>query len=416
MSSSPAPAQVSYAFAAPYAHPPTSSIRALMPYALRAGTVSMAGGYPARELFDLEGLRAADAAVCARLGDVLQYSDIEGQASLRYALATLSAERGIVCDPDRELAVTGGSQQALSLIARVMLAAGDTAIVESAAYTNTFNALRYTGATIKTVPSGPHGMDLDALAALVPLVKPKMVCVVASFSNPCGATMTAQQRRRLIDLAIEHQFLLVEDDPYGELRFEGDHVPPIAALADERGRPWMAYVSSLSKTVAPGLRLGWMIVPAEIRRRCMAAKAADDMASPAWIQEIAATYLAQGHYARHVPRIVAAYGLRCAALVSSLTSELGSDLAFERPQGGMFLWGRLTGDIDAKRLLPYAIEHEVVYVPGHIFYADAVDADAHAMRLSFATMNEEKIRLGAARLKNALAACAAGAPCSIVLP
>lgn len=420
MSSTPAPAPVSYAFAQAYANPPASSIRALMPYAMRPGTVSMAGGYPARELFDVTGLREADQAVTARLGEVLQYSDIEGQASLRRALAALSATRGIHCDPDRELAVTGGSQQALSLIARVMLQAGDTAIVESAAYTNTFNALRYTGATVRTVPSGVNGMDIDALETLVSEVKPKMVCVVASFSNPCGATLTLAQRRRLIDLAVAHQFLLVEDDPYGELRFEGEHIAPIAALADAQGRAWTAYVSSLSKTVAPGLRLGWMVVPAEIRRRCMAAKSADDMASPAWIQEIAAAYLNQGHYARHVPAIVAAYGKRCAALADALTQDLADEMAFERPQGGMFLWGRLTGEIDARQLLPYAIEHEIVYVPGHIFYSSPADADAYAMRLSFATMDEEKIRLGVSRLKLALAACREGVrrgvPSRIVLP
>ncbi len=407
---------VSYRFAQTYASPPKSSIRALMPYALREGTVSMAGGYPARELFDVEGLRRADEAVCERLRDVLQYSDIAGQPSLLRELAALSAARGIECDPNRELAVTGGSQQAISLIARVMLQAGDTAIVESAAYTNTFNALRYAGATIHTVPSGSGGMDLDALEAMLPEVKPKLVCVVASFSNPCAATLSLAQRRRLIELAVKHEFLLVEDDPYGELRFEGEAVPPIAALADASERPWMAYISSLSKTVAPGLRVGWIIAPEAIRLRCIAAKSADDMAAPAWIQEIVARYLASGAYAAHVPRIVAAYGQRCDALVTSLTRELGPALAFDRPEGGMFLWGRLTGGIDAGQLLPYAIEHEVVYVPGHIFYASPEEADRQALRLSFVTMNEERIREGVARLKRALIACEAGAPCAITLP
>lgn len=412
MSSAPA-----YLYADAYRHPPASSIRALMPYATRAGTVSMAGGYPAQELFDLDGLRDASAKVATRLGDYLQYSNIEGQANLRRELAALSAARGVHCNPDTELAVTGGSQQALSLLARVMLQAGDTAIVENAAYTNSIHALRYTGASVKTVPAGPTGsMDIDALEAMLAHVKPKMVCVVASFSNPTGATLDTAQRRRLIALAVQHQFLLVEDDPYGELRFEGEHVPPIAALADEQSRPWMAYLSSLSKTVAPALRLGWLVAPAEIRRRCMAAKAADDMAASAWIQEIAAQYIADGHYQRHVPRIVKAYGARCHALADALTTEFGDEITFIKPEGGMFLWARLTGDIDALRLLPYAIEHEIVYVPGSVFYASPEGADIHAMRLSFATMDETRIRSGITRLKHALKACAAQAPCSIVLP
>lgn len=415
--SSPSPhLPVSYRFAERYATPPKSSIRALMPYATRPGTVSMAGGYPARELFDVEGLRRADAAVCERLRDVLQYSDVAGQPSLLRELAAMSAARGIDCEPSRELAVTGGSQQAISLLARVMLQAGDTAIIESAAYSNTCNALRYAGATVHTVASGTGGMDLDALEAMLPAVKPRLVCVVASFSNPCAATLSRAQRRRLIELAVKHQFLLVEDDPYGELRFEGEAVPPLAALAKAHERPWMAYISSLSKTVAPGLRVGWLIAPEAVRARCVAAKMADDMAVPAWIQEIVAHYLANGSYASHVPRIVQAYGLRCQALADALTRELGSDLAFERPQGGMFLWARLTGDVDASQLLPYAIEHEVVYVPGHIFYASQDEADRQALRMSFVSTAEEHLRDGVTRLKRALLACRAGAPCAITLP
>jgi len=416
MSSVDAPAAVPYVFADTFRQPSAPSIRALMPYATRPGTVSMAGGYPAPELFDVDGLRNANVKVNASLRDYLQYSDIEGQASLRRALAALSARRGITCDPDTELGVTGGSQQSLSLVARVMLQPGDHAFVESAAFPNTVNALKQTGATVHSVPSGPHGIDLDALESLLITVRPKIVCVVPSFSNPCGATMPRAQRLRLIELAARHQFLVIEDDPYGELRFEGDTVPPLIALADARTRPWMVYVSSLSKTVAPGLRLGWMVAPAAIRRRCHMAKASDDMACPAWTQEIVARYLEDGHYENHVPRIVAAYGSRCRALVDALTEYLPDALTFVRPQGGMFLWGRLTGTIDATQLLPYAIEHEVVYVPGHVFYSDASLADRHAMRLSFATMDESQIRLGIQRLAQALDACRSGAPCAITLP
>ena len=405
-----------YSFATVFRDPPKASIRALMPYAMRPGTVSLAGGYPARELFDVDGLRAANDKVMTRLADYLQYSGVEGQSSLRREFGKLSAERGIACDANTEIAVTGGSQQALSLVARVMLQAGDTAIVETAAYTNTIHAIRYTGATVHTVASRPDGMDLDALEAMLPSVKPKLVCVVASFSNPLGATLTREQRLRLLALAAQHQFLIVEDDPYGELRFDGTDVPPIMALADARTRPWAVYLASMSKTLSPGMRLGWILADSEIVRRCVSAKSADDMAAPAWTQEIAAQYLADGHYHQHVPRIKAAYGARCQALADALTEYLPDDVVFEKPDGGMFLWARLTGPEDAQALLPYAIEHEVVYVPGHVFYADPKDADHFAMRMSFATMSEEKIRLGISRLKDALHACRSKRPCPIVLP
>lgn len=404
-----------YAFATPFLNPPASPIRSLMPYALRPGTISLAGGYPAQELFDVDGLSIASTQVLARLGACLQYSNIDGQAGLRHELARLSAARGLQCNPDTELAVTGGSQQALALLSRVMLQPGDHAIIESPAFPNSVQALRYTGATVHTVPSGPDGVDIDALDELAARIKPKVVCVVASFSNPCGATISRQRRLRLLDLAVKHRFLIVEDDPYSELRFAGEAVPPIMALAEGEARNWAVYLASMSKTMAPALRIGWLVAPPEIRRRCVGAKAADDMASSAWIQEVVAQYLANGRYEEHVPRIRAAYGLRCDAMAASLERELAGRITFSKPEGGMFFWARLTGEVDATRLLPYAIEHEVVYVPGKAFYADAAQADMHAMRMSFATMNESQIAQGMQRLSRALEACEANQPVSISL-
>ena len=298
-----------YAFATPFLNPPASPIRSLMPYAMRPGTISLAGGYPAQELFDVDGLTIASTQVLARLGACLQYSNIDGQASLRNELARLSAARGLHCNADTELAVTGGSQQAMALLTRVMLQPGDHAVIESPAFPNSVQALRYTGATVHTVPSGPDGVDIDALDELAARVKPKVVCVVASFSNPCGATISRQRRLRLLELAVKHRFLIVEDDPYSELRFAGEAVPPIMALAEGEARNWAVYLASMSKTMAPALRIGWLVAPAEIRRRCVGAKAADDMASSTWIQEVVAQYLANGRYEEHVPRIRAAYGV-----------------------------------------------------------------------------------------------------------
>ncbi|CAB3632030.1 MAG: PLP-dependent aminotransferase family protein [Achromobacter sp.] len=404
-----------YAFATPFLNPPASPIRSLMPYAMRPGTISLAGGYPAQELFDVDGLTIASTQVLARLGACLQYSNIDGQASLRNELARLSAARGLHCNPDTELAVTGGSQQAMALLSRVMLQPGDHAIIESPAFPNSVQALRYTGATVHTVPSGPDGVDIDALDELAARIKPKIVCVVASFSNPCGATISRQRRLRLLELAVKHRFLIVEDDPYSELRFAGEAVPPIMALAEGEARNWAVYLASMSKTMAPALRIGWLVAPPEIRRRCVGAKAADDMASSAWIQEVVAQYLANGRYEEHVPRIRAAYGLRCDAMAAGLERELAGRITFSKPEGGMFFWARLNGEVDATRLLPYAIEHEVVYVPGKAFYADAAQADLHAMRMSFATMNESQIAQGMQRLSRALDACEANQPVSISL-
>jgi DNA-binding transcriptional MocR family regulator len=404
-----------YAFADPFREIYVPPIRSLAPYASRPGTVSLSGGYPDPALFDVEGLKEASDRVTANLRSYLQYSNVDGQASLLAALVKLSGERGISCKTD-ELLVAGGAQHGMALLARVMLQKGDHAIIEDPAFPNTVQALRYTGATVHAVPSGPYGVDVDALDELAARVKPKVVCVVASFSNPGGATVSREHRLRLAALAVKHRFLLIEDDPYGELRYSGEKVPPILALADAEARPWLAYTSTMSKIMSPGMRVGWLIAPAAIRRRCLSAKAADDMANPAWIQEIAAAYIESGRLHAHVPRICAAYGARCDALGNALASVLGDRVSFVKPEGGMFFWVRLTGDIDATRLLPYAIEKEVVFVPGKGFYLDpARHVDMFAMRLSFVTVDEDRLRLGVERMARALEACEANEPVSITI-
>ncbi|WP_019937184.1 PLP-dependent aminotransferase family protein [Bordetella sp. FB-8] len=410
--SAPAP---HYAFADAFKEIYVPPIRSLAPYASRPGTVSLAGGYPAPELFDVEGLQEACDRIMPNLRGFLQYANVEGQPSLLAALIGLCGERGIACAPD-QIMVTGGAQHGMALLSRVLLQRGDNVIVEDPAFPNTVQAFRYTGAAVHGVAATSAGVDVDALDEMAARLKPKIVSVVASFSNPGGATVSRERRLKLLQLAVKHRFLLIEDDPYGELRYSGEKVPPIMALADAQSRPWVAYTSTLSKTMAPGMRVGWLIAPAQIRRRCVSAKAADDMSNPVWIQEIAAQYIAGGRYHQHVPRIRAAYGARCEALDSALSGILGDRVSYVKPEGGMFFWVRLTGDIDATRLLPHAIEKEVVYVPGRGFYLDpSRHADLHAMRLSFVTVDQALLKLGVQRLARALQACEANEPVSVSL-
>ncbi|MBW8837291.1 MAG: PLP-dependent aminotransferase family protein, partial [Burkholderia sp.] len=224
-------------------------------------------------------------------------------------------------------------------------------------------------------------------------------------------TITRERRIALLKLAVQYQFLIVEDDPYGDLRFSGDAVPSILSLASEvdGARDWVVHFASLSKIVAPGLRVGWTIAPTEITRRCVIAKQTVDLCSSPWTQAIAAEYLADGALERHLPRITAMYGRKCEALCNALHAQLGDALEFHRPEGGMFVWARLSesgNGIDASALLQRAIGNKVMFVPGKAFFADNVDAAS--LRLSFAAPGIADIEEGVTRLKRAYGEVVAG--------
>ncbi|NIF30197.1 PLP-dependent aminotransferase family protein [Pantoea sp. Tr-811] len=389
-------------YAPPFLNPALSPIRVLLSYANRPGTVSFAGGHPDVSLFNVDALREASEIVSSRLAGCLQYGETGGQPAMREAAANLSAGRGVKADPSSEVIITGGSQQALSLVAQVMLTVGDKVIVENPCFPSTDQALRHTGAQLIPVTSGASGIELEELEEAIRQHRPKMMCVVASFSNPSGSTLSAEKRKKLLGLALKYKVLLVEDDPYSDLRYAGEPVPPIAAFADEEERNWIVYLSSLSKTVAPALRIGWMVAPAELRRRCLVAKQADDLSTSPWTQEIAAEYLRAGAFHSHLPSLIKTYGHRCETMCSMITELSGGRLTFTKPEGGMFVWARLTGGRKAQDLLQHAIDQEVVFVPGNAFYPDPSKQDPSTLRMSFASVNSDLIIEGVKRLVKAI--------------
>ncbi|SDD04664.1 DNA-binding transcriptional regulator, MocR family, contains an aminotransferase domain [Paraburkholderia lycopersici] len=364
--------------------------------------ISFAGGYPASDLFDTAGLQAAAARAWQSSMRCLQYGPTDGLPELKTQLVALMARRGVTCAPE-EMLVTTGSQQGLDLLLRVLLDPGDTAVTEQPAYPATLQALRLQQAHVVTVPVDGGGIDVDVLAARLAsgsIVRPKLLYTVPTFANPTGATLTRERRLALLHLAVQYRFVIVEDDPYGDLRFAGNAVPSLLALASEveGARDRVVHFSSLSKVVAPGLRVGWTIAPAEIARRCVIAKQTVDLCSSPWTQAIATQYLAAGSLEQHLPLIAQAYRRKCEALCDSLRTQFGSEIGFHQPEGGMFVWARIPGvEIDA--LLPNAIAGKVIFVPGKAFFAD--DPDTASLRLSFAAPNEDEIREGVARLKRA---------------
>lgn len=393
-------------FARSYANPAGSPIRELFPYLSKPGMISFAGGYPSPSLFDAEGLQQAGQRALADVAGSLQYGATEGSPALREALALLSMTRGILCEPG-QLMVTTGSQQAFDLLVRIYVEPGVNVYVETPAYPAAIQALRLAQARIHEVPVDADGLDTDALRAMLetaaPADRPKLLYTVPTFSNPCGTLLTQARREALVALAMEYGFLIVEDDPYGELTF-GETLPTLYAtgqrLAGEDNP--VLYLSSLSKTVAPALRVGWMIAPPDVLRRCAVAKQTSDLCTSPLAQAVAAQYLGSGRYAPTVERARGEYGRRLDAMTQTLRAELGDRLRFVDAKGGMFLWAEFTRPVDLPRLFLAAVAEGVLYVPGAAFYPDPNAARPQAMRLSFAAPTVEQIREGAARLGRAV--------------
>jgi 2-aminoadipate transaminase len=377
-----------------------SPVRDILAVTARPEVINFAGGLPAPELFDAEGIADAYRAVLAEQpARALQYALTEGEPALRTALAARTTARGLATGPD-DLLVTTGSQQALSLLAAALVEPGDTVLVESPCYLAALQAFGLAGARIVAVPGDADGVDPQALAELVVSERPKLLYTVPTFQNPTGRTMPAARRAEVAAVAARHGLWIVEDDPYGELRFEGERVPWIAAHAEAADR--VVLLGSFSKVMAPGLRLGWLRAPEGLRRACAVAKQAADLHTPTVNQLAAARYLADRDLDAHVARVAGVYRERRDAMLAGLPDALPADAVWNRPEGGMFLWVRLPEAYDTAALLPRVVAHDVAYVPGAPFYADAPDRST--LRLCFVTQTPAEIREGLRRLGAGLAA------------
>ncbi|MER6628791.1 PLP-dependent aminotransferase family protein [Streptomyces sp. NPDC000987] len=375
-----------------------SPVRDILAVTARPEVVNFAGGLPAPELFDADGVAAAFRAVLAEVPErALQYSTTEGEPTLRAALAARTGARGLATDAD-DILVTTGSQQALSLLATALLEPGDTVLVEDPCYLAALQAFGLAGARVVAVPTDADGVDPEALEALVVSERPKLLYTVPTFQNPTGRTMPAGRRAAVAAVAARRGLWIVEDDPYGELRFEGERVPWIASFDDARDRTVL--LGSFSKVMAPGLRLGWLRAPAALRRACAIAKQAADLHTPTVNQLAAARYLADRDLDGHVVRVAGAYRERRDAMLAGLADALPDGSTWNRPAGGMFLWARLPEGYDTTALLPDVVRHDVAYVPGAPFHAGTPDSST--MRLCFVTHTPEEITEGLRRLGRAL--------------
>ncbi|MGW0845069.1 aminotransferase-like domain-containing protein [Streptomyces sp. NPDC002787] len=375
-----------------------SPVRDILAVTSRPEVVNFAGGLPAPELFDTEGIAAAYRDVLAEsAGRALQYATTEGEPALRAALAARYGARGLATDAD-EVLVTTGSQQALSLLATALVEPGDVVLVEDPCYLAALQAFRFAGARVVAVPGDAYGVDPEALEKLVVRTRPKLFYTVPTFQNPTGRTLPAARRAAVAAVAARRGLWIVEDDPYGELRFEGHRVPWIASYPGAEDRT--ALLGSFSKVMAPGMRLGWLRAPAGLRRACAVAKQAADLHTPTVNQLAAARYLADRDLDAHVARVAAAYRERRDTMLAGLAGALPEGSVWNRPEGGMFLWARLPSSYDTTALLPRVVRQDVAYVPGAPFYAG--EPDRSTLRLCFVTQAPEEIREGLRRLGEGL--------------
>ncbi|RFC77114.1 PLP-dependent aminotransferase family protein [Streptomyces sp. AcE210] len=369
-----------------------SPVREILALTARPEVISFAGGLPAPELFDTEGVSEAFRAVLDEQPKAaLQYSTTEGDPGLRTAVAARVGARGLPTAPD-DLVITTGSQQGLSLLASALVEPGDVVLVENPCYLAALQVFGFAGARVVPVP------DLADLDDIVRRERPKFFYTVPNFQNPTGRTMSDAQRASVAEVAARRGMWIVEDDPYGELRYEGEVTGWIASYPGAEDRTVL--MGSFSKVMAPGLRIGWLRAPAELLRACAVAKQAADLHTPTVTQLAAARYLADRDLDAHIATVREAYGERRDAMLAALPDALPDGAEWSRPQGGMFLWARLPQGADATALLRTAISHDVAYVPGAPFYAD--EPDPATLRLCFVSETPEVIREGLGRLGAAL--------------
>ena len=377
----------------------SSPVRDLLALLERPEVISFAGGLPAPELFDVDGLRAAFDRVLGSPAArrALQYAPTEGDPDLRARVAGRMTARGLPTTA-ADLLVTTGSQQALTLVTTALLDPGAVVAVEEPTYLAALQCFGLAGARVVPVASDDDGLDPEALERVFARERPALLYLVPTFANPTGRTLPADRRAAVVALAARYGVWVVEDDPYGELRYRGTPVAPLAAQPGAEDR--VLHLGSFSKIAAPGLRLGWVRAPAALLPALTVAKQAADLHTSTIDQAAAAEWLATVDLDAHVRGLCAAYRERRDAMVGALPSALPAGSTWSDPDGGMFTWVRLPGDVDTAELLRSALAHDVAFVPGAPFFAGA--PDRATLRLSFTTHTPEVIAEGVRRLGRAL--------------
>lgn len=369
--------------------------------ASRADVISFAGGVPAPESYPADAFRAILAEAFDAGGPaLLQYSPPEGLSSLRRVLAERMAMRGMPV-PASNVIVCAGSQQGLYLIARALVEPDDVVVVEAPTYVGALQVFRSVGARIIAVPTDQHGMDVERLAEVIRRRSVKLIYTLPTFQNPTGATMPLARRERLLALARRHGIAVVEDDPYGEIRYEVERVPSLLELDHGKGSP-VIYLSTFSKVLFPGFRLGWVAAPNPVIERLAWVKALVDLDTNPLVQWSVAEFVRRGMLDEHVQRLRELYPKRRDRMMAALERQLGDALPAREPGGGFYVWGRLANGLRARDVLTEAESAGVAFVPGEVFHTDG--GGRSGLRLAFSAVALDEIDEGVERLAKAVEA------------
>ena len=376
---------------------PKSFIREILKVAIDEEIISFAGGLPNRDLFPLRELRKASDLVFQNTGaTALQYSNSEGSQKIREFISERYKKRFNLNISVNNILITTGSQQGLDLLGKTFINEGDDMVIEEPGYLGAIQAFSVYKPNFHPIKVSEAGLDIKMLKKVLNDHKPKLIYCVPNFQNPSGISYSEENRKEIADLIRKQNVFLIEDDPYGELRYSGSPKSSFKQLVTEK----TVMLGSFSKTVVPGFRLGWIVTNEDIYNKLLVAKQASDLHTSQFVQCVIEEYLSMGNFDKHVEKIRDVYGNQRNAMINSIKKYFPNEVQFTQPDGGMFLWVTLPDKISSMKLFEIAIEKKVAFVPGHPFYIGKDETDT--LRLNFSNVDEFTIDIGIKRLGDAI--------------
>lgn len=376
---------------------PRSFIREILKVAISPEVISFAGGLPNKELFPLEELQvSAQKLMSGSDRNILQYANTEGYLPLRKKIAERYAQKGLLVKPQNIL-ITNGSQQGLDLLGKIFINEKDKVLIEEPGYLGAIQAFSIFKPQFITVPLVEDGIELSAMAEALAKHSPKLAYLIPNFQNPSGISYSYETRQKAAALCQNKSMYIIEDDPYGDIRFKGEAQPSFYHFLPEQ----TIMLGTFSKTVVPAFRMGWIVAPDEVMERLIIAKQAADLHTDYFTQRLVDQYLSDNDVETHIAKICQRYGAQAEAMIGAIEQFFPKTVKYTRPEGGMFLWLTLPEGQNAMQLFDLAIKENVAFVPGNPFYVDK--SEVNTCRLNFSCSNEKEIETGIKRLGMLLA-------------